>query len=208
CWSVPIRSVKWAEGPDEEDQVRVLGTVAFYHEAPREAEATDLDLLEIAATLAGLALMSVKVHEKVEEQDLYDVLTSLPNRRLFTQELRNTVSGMSPHEDKLGVLLMDIDHFKEVNDTFGYAVGDFLLRSVAERLATTRKGADLVARFGDDEFIFMVTDFSSNDHFSRRSQPSSWQQCPNHTISAASSWSSPPAWVPASIPGMAKTHRP
>jgi diguanylate cyclase (GGDEF)-like protein len=165
CWSVPIRSVKWADGPDEEDQVRVLGTVAFYHDSPREAETTDLDLLEIAATLAGLALMSVKVHEKVEEQDLYDVLTSLPNRRLFTEELRNSVSGMSPHEDKLGVLLMDIDHFKEVNDTFGYAVGDFLLRSIAERLATTRKGADLLARFGDDEFIFMVSDFSSNDHF-------------------------------------------
>jgi diguanylate cyclase (GGDEF)-like protein len=165
CWSVPIRSVKWAENPDEEDQVRILGTVAFYHDTPREAEADDLDLLEMTSTMAGFVLMSARVHDKVEEQDLYDVLTSLPNRRLFTQELRKSVSGMSPHEDKLGVLLLDVDHFKEVNDTFGYAVGDFLLRSVAERLATTRKGADLVARFGDDEFIFMVTDFSGNDHF-------------------------------------------
>ncbi len=163
CWSAPIRSVRWAGGPGEEDEVRILGTVALYHPEARQPAGDDLETLEIASALAALALITSRTHEKLGEQQLYDPLTGLPNRRLFTEELKEAVAGMSPHEDKLGVLLVDIDHFKEVNDTFGYAVGDFLLRSVGERFIESRKSNDLVARFGDDEFIFLVRDPATSE---------------------------------------------
>ncbi|MEE8278382.1 MAG: EAL domain-containing protein [Thermoanaerobaculia bacterium] len=165
CWSAPIRSVQWADKPDEEDKLRVLGTVAFYHDSPRRPTTEELELLDLASSLAALSLITARTHRKVDEQHLYDPLTGLPNRKLFAQQLEQAVAELTPREHKIGVLLLDFDHLKEVNETFGYAVGDFLLRSVAKRLTGARTGDDLLARFGDDEFVFMIRDASGGTDF-------------------------------------------
>ena len=62
-------------------------------------------------------------------------------------ERKEALADLSPHENKMALLRLDLDHFKEVNETFGYAVGDFLLRSVAKRLVALRQGTDLLAFF-------------------------------------------------------------
>ena len=163
CWSLPIRSLQWADSPGKDDEVRVVGTVAIYFRGPRAPSTQEIKLLDITSALAGLAINSVRTHEKVGQQQLYDALTGLPSRGLFFDQLKEALTGLSPHENKMALLRLDLDHFKEVNETFGYAVGDFLLRSVAKRLVALRRGTDLVARFGDDEFIYLIRELPRDD---------------------------------------------
>jgi diguanylate cyclase (GGDEF)-like protein len=163
CWSTPIRGVRWAEGPYDHDEVRVLGTVALYFAEMREPTDAELQALELAAALAGLTINTARTQERIGKEQLYDSVTELPNRRVFTQQLKHVVREMRPQDHKLGILLIDLDHFKEVNDTFGYAVGDFLLQGVSERLIDLRGKADILSRFGDDEFGFLISDVENSE---------------------------------------------
>ncbi len=156
CWSAPIRFVRWAEGPRDHDEIRVLGTLALYFEEAATPSPAQLRALETAAALASLALSTTRTKAKSGSEQPFDPVTELPNRRVFTQQLKQIMRDVDSREDKLAILLLDLDHFQEVNDTFGYSVGDFLLRSVAERLIKFRRSTDLLARFGDDEFIFLI----------------------------------------------------
>jgi diguanylate cyclase (GGDEF)-like protein/PAS domain S-box-containing protein len=83
----------------------------------------------------------------------YDALTDLANRALFMTQLQTFVGGT--HGGGCAVLLIDLDHFKEVNDTFGHGIGDTLLQEAAARLAKTVRSGDLVARLGGDEFAIV-----------------------------------------------------
>jgi diguanylate cyclase (GGDEF)-like protein len=163
CWSCPIRGVRWAEEPSGHDEVRVLGTVALYFEQTRTPSDTELQALEIGAALAGMTINTARTQESIGRQKLYDSVTELPNRKLFTQQLKQVLRQVNPQEHKLGILLVDLDHFKEVNDTFGYAVGDFLLQSVAGRLLALRRKTDILARFGDDEFSYLIAEIRDTE---------------------------------------------
>src|SRR3954447_10829496 len=87
-----------------------------------------------------------------EHQSLHDALTGLPNRVLFRDRIQQAVRAAERRHGGLAVMIMDLDHFKDVNDTLGHHHGDVLLREVAERLKTTLRSADTVARLGGDEF--------------------------------------------------------
>jgi diguanylate cyclase (GGDEF)-like protein len=82
----------------------------------------------------------------------HDALTGLPNRLLYRQRVDDIIEGRWPHEGHVSVLLLDLDNFKDVNDTLGHGMGDALLEAVALRLLTCSRQADLVARLGGDEF--------------------------------------------------------
>ena len=169
-WSLPIRSLQWADSPGKDDEVRVVGTVAIYLRQQRSPTAEEIKLLDITSALAGLAINSARTQEKVGEHQLYDALTGLPSRSLFFDQLKEAMVDLRPHENKMALLRLDLDHFKEVNETFGYAVGDFLLRSVAERLVALRQGTDMVARFGDDEFIYLIRELPRDDDVRQRAE--------------------------------------
>ncbi|MEZ4598639.1 MAG: EAL domain-containing protein [Syntrophotaleaceae bacterium] len=85
-----------------------------------------------------------------------DVLTGLPNRALFERRFREAVSGPEGCEKPLAFLLLDIDHFKDINDTLGHKAGDELLRQVTGRLSNCVRESDTIARMGDDEFAILL----------------------------------------------------
>jgi diguanylate cyclase (GGDEF)-like protein len=123
--------------------------------------ADDLRLFSIVAHQAGAALendrLIVRLQEKAaesEHQSLHDALTGLPNRLLFARELDSTLSGGASS----AVLLLDLDRFKEVNDTLGHQNGDLLLQQVGVRLRDTLRRGDVIARLGGDEFAILLPD--------------------------------------------------
>jgi len=91
----------------------------------------------------------------------HDPLTNLPNRALFLEHLSYALNRRRAEDNRIAVLFLDIDNFKEINDTFGHAAGDELLRGVARRLRQSIREGDVVARFGGDEFAILATGLSS-----------------------------------------------
>jgi diguanylate cyclase (GGDEF)-like protein len=98
------------------------------------------------------------LENRLEHQALHDPLTDLPNRILFLDRLREALGRDKRREGKVTVLYLDLDNFKLVNDSFGHTVGDRLLTRIASRLRTCVREQDVVARFGGDEFTFLVED--------------------------------------------------
>ncbi|WP_158257134.1 putative bifunctional diguanylate cyclase/phosphodiesterase [Kineococcus xinjiangensis] len=99
----------------------------------------------------------------LQEQATHDVLTGLPNRRLFLDRLDVAMARLERHPATLAVLYCDLDHFKQVNDTLGHGVGDRLLQQVATALRGALRPADTLARFGGDEFVVLCEDLESTD---------------------------------------------
>ena len=94
--------------------------------------------------------------ETIAHQATHDALTGLPNRPLFLDRLDQALARAERTGERLGVLFMDLDHFKEINDHLGHLVGDRILAEVALRLKETLRAQDTVARMGGDEFTFLL----------------------------------------------------
>ena len=131
---------------------------AFKHEGFKR---TDLRFFEALAANAGVALRSSKLLEQLrreasvrQHQAQHDALTGLPNRALFAERLEEATEG-APPGSRVTVMLIDLDGFKEVNDTLGHHTGDAILREVAQRLAPLDQEGNLVARLGGDEFAVL-----------------------------------------------------
>ncbi len=101
-----------------------------------------------------------KAEERLNHLAHFDLLTNLPNRILFRDRLGLAISRAPWHKRAVGVLLLDLDRFKVVNEMLGHATGDLLLRAVSERLAATVREGDTVARLGDDMFGLILDDLA------------------------------------------------
>jgi diguanylate cyclase (GGDEF)-like protein/PAS domain S-box-containing protein len=99
--------------------------------------------------------------EKIRKMAFHDSLTGLPNRRLFNDRINIALSHAQRYQQKLAVMLIDLDHFKEVNDTLGHDVGDKLLQVVGKRLTDVLREGDTVARMGGDEFMLLLPGLSN-----------------------------------------------
>ncbi|MDE1714074.1 GGDEF domain-containing protein, partial (plasmid) [Chromobacterium amazonense] len=86
----------------------------------------------------------------------YDALTDLPNRVLVNDRLHQAIRQAELQHNQLAVLFVDLDHFKNINDTLGHCAGDELLKQVARRLAESVRGVDTVGRTGGDEFVLIL----------------------------------------------------
>jgi len=102
-----------------------------------------------------------KMYKQARHFAYHDKLTGLPNRSLLKDRLRQVMARSARQRKQLALLYIDLDKFKEVNDSFGHLAGDELLKQVAERLVTCVRTGDTVCRYGGDEFVVMLTDIES-----------------------------------------------
>lgn len=99
-----------------------------------------------------------RAEEQISHLARYDLLTGLANRGVFVEALEQAIARARRAASSFAVLYLDLDHFKDVNDTLGHPVGDLLLQAVADRLRGSIRADDTVARFGGDEFAVLLTD--------------------------------------------------
>jgi diguanylate cyclase (GGDEF)-like protein/PAS domain S-box-containing protein len=97
-----------------------------------------------------------RMQEDMRRKAMYDTLTGLPNRAMFMESLERAMRKARRRSTRFSVLFIDLDRFKEVNDTMGHHAGDDLLQTVAQRLGTAIRQSDLVARLGGDEFVILI----------------------------------------------------
>jgi diguanylate cyclase (GGDEF)-like protein/PAS domain S-box-containing protein len=105
--------------------------------------------------------------DRIRQLAYYDALTGLPNRRLLEDRLEHAIRHAHRKQQMLAVLFIDLDHFKQVNDTHGHAVGDLLLTELSRRLKSCLREDDTLARLGGDEFIVLLPELDSADHARR-----------------------------------------
>ncbi len=109
---------------------------------------------------------SLQTEERLQYLIYHDVLTDLPNRLLFQELIGHALKKRNGSDHRLAVLSLDIDRFKNINDTLGHPIGDTLLKVVSERLTECLRIGDTVARLGDDEFAVLIEDVQSVDEVS------------------------------------------
>ncbi|WP_051294733.1 EAL domain-containing protein [Maridesulfovibrio bastinii] len=102
---------------------------------------------------------------KLSYQTFHDSLTSLPNRFLLMDRMEQSIKAAQREKKMIGVFMIDLDHFKNINDSMGHTHGDIILRQVSQRLSTTLRKRDTLARFGGDEFIILIEDASHESAF-------------------------------------------
>jgi len=146
-WSLPLQS----------NAGYTLGAITLFAKHSGESPHGCIASLEIAAGMASLAVQHHKVYEQIAYQAQHDSLTELPNRVLFQERIAKAVAAADTGGSiGFAILLLDLDDFKQVNDTLGHAAGDALLRQVAHRLRRFVRASDTVARLGGDEFAILL----------------------------------------------------
>jgi diguanylate cyclase (GGDEF)-like protein/PAS domain S-box-containing protein len=143
---------------------KILGAFALYRSTAVPASAYELRLGALCGELAGMAIESRRSEEKMRYLAHYDGLTSLPNRFLFGDYLDLAIADARRRQRKCAVLFIDLDKFKQINDTLGHDAGDQVLREVALRLRACLRQGDRIARMGGDEFYVLIEELHDGSH--------------------------------------------
>jgi diguanylate cyclase (GGDEF)-like protein len=116
----------------------------------------DQELLQFVSTQVVTAIERQQLYARLHRMAQYDELTGLPNRACFRDRLTTALARVRRNGGRIALLYVDLDRFKQVNDTYGHGGGDQLLRAVADRLTACVRDADTVARLGGDEFVVLL----------------------------------------------------
>ena len=140
----------------------LLAVIEFRSPQLREPDAQLARTLRVIASQLAQFIERKRGEEAVLHQALHDTLTGLPNRRLFQDRVSQAIALARRSGGPPGILLLDLDGFKEVNDTLGHHAGDALLQELGTRLASCVRSCDTVARLGGDEFGFLLIDVDAS----------------------------------------------
>ncbi|MBF0380636.1 MAG: diguanylate cyclase [Magnetococcales bacterium] len=144
-------------------QGKLLGVVNSYIPDGHERNPEETEFLQaMANTMAGL-IERKRMEERLAHVAHHDSLTGLPNRLLFIEHLTKQVARACRDKTQLAVLFMDLDRFKQINDTMGHDIGDLLLIEVAARIKTCLRDSDMIARLGGDEFTISLPVIKNHD---------------------------------------------
>jgi diguanylate cyclase (GGDEF)-like protein len=133
----------------------VIAFNAFWHGHPLLTGGLFLLLAALPPYGAVLLRALEKANQRLREEATRDVLTGLFNRRYLMDSLERELHRARRRREHVGVMMLDIDHFKRLNDTFGHAAGDEVLRSVAQLMLTLVRSEDVLCRFGGEEFVWV-----------------------------------------------------
>jgi diguanylate cyclase (GGDEF)-like protein/PAS domain S-box-containing protein len=142
---------------------KTLGVLAFSSSKPREPEERLLQAMRVIGSQIGQFIQRKQAEEKVLHLAQFDTVTGLPNRYLFNDRLVVMLTQAQRNHWALGILFVDLDRFKAVNDTLGHAAGDLLLRLVAARLRECVRPSDIVGRLSGDEFALVLANLAKVD---------------------------------------------
>lgn len=153
-------------------QGEVLGMLHLSFSGPEPDNRTDehyrrLEAMErLAMTVAdhlSLALANLKLRERLQEMSVRDPLTGLYNRRYMQETLEREIKRGQRNSKPIGIIMLDVDHFKAVNDTHGHDAGDLALKTLARFLTKNLRGEDVACRYGGEEFVLIMPGLSLTD---------------------------------------------
>jgi len=141
------------EGP-----VHPWGVFGAFSSRPDAFSEHDVDFVVSLANILADAIERQDAEDALQHRALHDPLTGLPNRVLFTDRVEQALERVRRHPGSLAaILFIDVDHFKQVNDTLGHHAGDEVLRTLAERLGAAVREDELISRYGGDEFVALLS---------------------------------------------------
>lgn len=158
---IPLIFLTGLNDPTHEERGLRTGAVDYIHKPLRPAIVRARVRLHVELRERTLELKLAQ--ERLREQATRDELTGLPNRRAFRDQLQQTAAESRRHGRRFGVMAIDLDRFKPINDTHGHAAGDKVLKTIARRLRESLRDEDIVSRVGGDEFIVLLPDVRSAD---------------------------------------------
>jgi diguanylate cyclase (GGDEF)-like protein len=138
--------------PEDEQK----GALTLYWDTPYVISNEEIMVGKLFAERASAIIHSAGVYARVAEEALTDILTELPNRRHLDQRIQQEIQRSSRYGHIFAVLMLDLDGFKGINDTFGHQIGDSALKQVAMVLRRTLRASDFLARYGGDEFCIIL----------------------------------------------------
>ncbi len=135
---------------------KVTGVLSIDRLHGRTFDEQELEPAKLFANMAAIAIQNARSYEEMERQAISDGLTGIHNYRHFRETLEATISRAERYDETFCLLMMDLDHFKAVNDTIGHQAGDDVLRTVADVLRGCSRASDYQARYGGEEFVMLL----------------------------------------------------
>ena len=137
---------------------RVTGVIVLYRDGAVPFDRKDLDTVVFLAEQGGVAIENVLLHEDAQRLSLTDGLTGVWNRRYLQMQFKQTLASANRFDRPFSVLLLDLDNFKDVNDTFGHQRGDAILIEFAQRVSVALREIDTFVRYGGEEFVGLLSE--------------------------------------------------
>lgn len=135
----------------------VVGVMNLSRSITGEFSSSELRLLGLLSDQAAVAISNASLHQMISHQAYSDTLTGLPNRRALDERLEEEVTSARRNNYSFAVIMMDLDGFKAVNDTYGHSIGDDVLRLVFSQMARGVRTTDFLARYGGDELTLILS---------------------------------------------------
>jgi diguanylate cyclase (GGDEF)-like protein/PAS domain S-box-containing protein len=155
----PVEAVSFMAVPLLHNQ-KLTGCLVLESRRPGQYDQAEQILAEAVASQAAIAIQNANLFQKVREQALTDPLTGVYNRRYFFEMANREIEQARQSGQELGLILMDLDHFKLVNDTYGHLAGDQVLAQLAQIMRQQVRSSDVICRYGGEEFAILLPEIN------------------------------------------------